>query len=172
MNIFKSFVLAICVLALGACGDKKDDDGAATKPAPAAQPGTAQPAQPATPAAAASPAEQANTMFTTVCAACHGTSGKGDGPSAASLNPKPRDYTSAEWQQSTTDEEIATIIVKGGPAVGKSPMMPPQAHLADKPEVVDELVKLIRGFGPQDGAGGGDTEGGEGGGDETAPEEG
>ncbi|HWC04994.1 MAG TPA: cytochrome c [Methylomirabilota bacterium] len=33
------------------------------------------------------------------CTACHGESGKGDGPGAAALNPKPADWTSAKVQQ-------------------------------------------------------------------------
>ncbi len=33
------------------------------------------------------------------CTACHGDSGKGDGPGAAALNPKPADWTSAKAQQ-------------------------------------------------------------------------
>jgi hypothetical protein len=32
-------------------------------------------------------------IFTTVCSSCHGTDGKGDGPAATSLNPKPRNFT-------------------------------------------------------------------------------
>ena len=32
------------------------------------------------------------------CTACHGDSGKGDGPGAAALNPKPADWTSAKVQ--------------------------------------------------------------------------
>ena len=32
------------------------------------------------------------------CTACHGESGKGDGPGAAALNPKPADWTSAKVQ--------------------------------------------------------------------------
>jgi len=35
------------------------------------------------------------TLYTTNCAPCHGDKGKGDGPAAASLTPKPADHTSA-----------------------------------------------------------------------------
>lgn len=35
------------------------------------------------------------------CTACHGDGGKGDGPGAAALNPKPADWTSAKVQQET-----------------------------------------------------------------------
>ena len=93
---------------------------------------------------------QARALFRDTCAMCHGVSGKGDGQAAQSLNPKPRDYTDAAWQASVTDEQIKTIILEGGQAVGKSPSMPAmKAQLADKPEVLDALVRLIRSFGPK-----------------------
>ncbi|MFQ5912457.1 MAG: c-type cytochrome [Nitrospinota bacterium] len=59
------------------------------------------------------------------CASCHGTTGKGDGPAAAALDPKPRDHTDAKYMKNLKDEEIFKIIKEGGPAVGKSPLMPP-----------------------------------------------
>ncbi|HET6344418.1 MAG TPA: cytochrome c, partial [Myxococcota bacterium] len=60
--------------------------------------------------------------------------------------PKPRNYSDAAWQASITDEQLKKTIVEGGAAVGKSMMMPPNPDLRDKPQVVDELVKIIRGF--------------------------
>jgi hypothetical protein len=94
--------------------------------------------------------EEAASIFQQTCSMCHGLSGKGDGQMAQSLNPKPRDYTDAAWQASVTDEQIKTIIMEGGQAVGKSASMPAQkAQLAGKPEVLDALVKIIRGFGPK-----------------------
>jgi hypothetical protein len=45
-----------------------------------------------------------------------------------------------------TDAEIRKTILEGGLAVGKSPIMPAQPQLADKPEVLDEMVKLVRSF--------------------------
>jgi hypothetical protein len=78
---------------------------------------------------------------------CHGADGTGNGPAAASLNPRPRNYTDAAWQASITDDQIKETILKGGQAVGKSPMMPGQPQLADQPQVLDGLVKIIRGFG-------------------------
>lgn len=89
----------------------------------------------------------ADQIFATRCATCHGNDGKGNGPAARALNPKPRNYTDPAWQQSVTDETIRKAIIEGGPAVGKSALMAPNADLADKPVVLDELVKIVRGFG-------------------------
>jgi mono/diheme cytochrome c family protein len=97
--------------------------------------------------AAADDAAEAKTIFDSRCTTCHGAAGKGDGAAAAALNPKPRDLSSAEWQNSVTDEHIEKIIVSGGPAVGKSPLMPPNPDLAGKAAVVQELRKLVRGLG-------------------------
>lgn len=94
--------------------------------------------------AAVSP--EAEEVFTSRCSTCHGTDGKGTGPAAANLNPKPRDYTDSAWQASVTDDQLKTTIVKGGAAVGKSPLMPPNPDLESKPAVVDGLVAKIRSF--------------------------
>lgn len=110
-------------------------------PGPADVPGAA-----AAPKVYGSPAEEARALFGERCVPCHGAEGRGDGPSAAALNPKPRNYRDAAWQEAATDAGIAKAILEGGPAVGKSPVMPANPDLAKKPEVVTELVKVIRGF--------------------------
>ena len=99
--------------------------------------------------AAAAPvnAGAAKEMFDSRCAACHGTSGRGDGPGAVALTPKPRNYTDRAWQSGVTDDQIKKTIIYGGAAVGKSPIMPANPDLEGKPEVVDGLVKIVRGFG-------------------------
>lgn len=40
-------------------------------------------------------------LYITNCAPCHGTKGKGDGPAAVSLNPKPADHSSEAVQKET-----------------------------------------------------------------------
>uniref|UniRef100_UPI001C3E5745 c-type cytochrome n=1 Tax=Picosynechococcus sp. (strain ATCC 27264 / PCC 7002 / PR-6) TaxID=32049 RepID=UPI001C3E5745 len=43
--------------------------------------------------------EKGKTIFQTTCATCHGTEGKGDGIAGATLNPKPRNFTSLDgWK--------------------------------------------------------------------------
>src|SRR5262245_11155284 len=90
---------------------------------------------------------RAQTMWLTKCAVCHGIDGSGNGPSADSFEPTPRNYTDPAWQASITDEQIKEIILKGGANLGKSPAMPSNPLLRDRPEVLDGLVKIIRGFG-------------------------
>ncbi len=41
---------------------------------------------------------EAKKLYTTNCAPCHGERGKGDGPAAQALNPKPADHSSATIQ--------------------------------------------------------------------------
>ncbi len=88
----------------------------------------------------------AEELFKTRCAQCHGETGKGNGPGAAALNPKPRNYTDPAWQAKVTDDDIKKTIVYGGAAVGKSPNMPANPDLEDKPEELDGLVQVIRQF--------------------------
>jgi mono/diheme cytochrome c family protein len=92
---------------------------------------------------------QAALIFKSRCSTCHGMDGRGNGPAAITLNPKPRNYTDPAWQKSVTDDHIREIIVKGGAALGKSPNMLANPDLADKPDVVDALMKKVRSFAPQ-----------------------
>ena len=91
--------------------------------------------------------DHAMTVFLSTCAACHGPEGRGDGPAAESLQPKPRNYHDAAWQASVTDDQLKQTIQLGGQKVGKSPMMP--GHPEYDQATLDGLVKIIRGFGKQ-----------------------
>jgi cytochrome c553 len=133
-----TFVLAIALAA--GCGKKSEaPSGGSEASASGSDTGSA-PSGP-------SPTEEARQIFKTVCATCHGEDGMGNGPGAAALNPKPRNYTDKAWQASVTDDQIKKTILMGGAAVGKSPAMPAQPQLKEKPEVVDALVRIIRTFG-------------------------
>jgi cytochrome c553 len=132
----RNLTLVIAILALAAgCGKQSSS--------PQAQPSTGTTEV----ASAVSPTAEAQTTFKTICATCHGDSGLGNGPASSALTPKPRNYTDKSWQASVTDEQIKQTILMGGAAVGKSPAMPAQPQLKEKPEVVAEMVKLIRTFG-------------------------
>jgi mono/diheme cytochrome c family protein len=87
---------------------------------------------------------EADTVWQTRCTTCHGAEGKGDGAAAVALNPKPRNFTLADWQKSVTDEHIEKTIVEGGQAVGLSPLMAANPDLAAKPDVVKALREHVR----------------------------
>jgi len=147
MKTTARILTAGALLALGTmagCGGGQGDSGTGSQTGTG---GTGAGAQ----SAAATPdaSQQAQQIFSTRCAACHGAEGYGDGPGAAGLDPKPRNYHEAAWQDSVTDEEIESTIVYGGAAVGKSPLMVANPDLGAKPEVVVALRKIIRGFGKQ-----------------------
>jgi mono/diheme cytochrome c family protein len=124
--------------------------GCTSKDAAPAEPKAAEPAPTPTPPPAAEPAAdpvaEAQQIYKDRCTVCHGETGKGDGDGSAALDPKPRDFTLAEWQDSVTDDHIKKIIVYGGAGVGKAPTMPANPDLDAKPEVVAELVKVVRGL--------------------------
>jgi mono/diheme cytochrome c family protein len=123
----------VALLVLTACGGA--DPAAPVAPA----------AKPPAPAAATGEA-QARELFNSLCSTCHGTTGRGDGPGAIALDPKPRSFGDSAWQTSVTDEHIQKVIVFGGAAVGKSPMMPAQPQLKGQQEVLQALVRIVRAF--------------------------
>jgi hypothetical protein len=96
---------------------------------------------------------EAMQLFMTQCANCHGTEGMGNGPASVALNPKPRNYTDPAWQASVTDDEIKKIILEGGAAVGKSSSMMSFSMLKEQPEVLEALVRIVRGFAKKSGSG-------------------
>ncbi len=137
--------MALLIAGTVSCSsEKKDADTTEPAATPAAKdtPAKADPK----PVEVVANAEEAKAIFEARCVACHGSTGLGDGPGAAAITPKPRDYTDAEWQASVSDEDIAAAIVKGGLGVGKSVVMPSNPDLKDKPDVVKGLVDIIRDF--------------------------
>ena len=140
ISLASTVVLGIALgFVLGACGKN-------SQPPPPSS-GTPNAQQESGPRPAAGQPSQAQAMFNTVCVMCHGADGTGTGPAAATLNPRPRNYTDPAWQAMVTDDQIKEIILKGGVNLGKSPAMPSNPMLRERPEVLDGLVKIIRGFG-------------------------
>ncbi len=123
--------------------------GCTSKDAAPAEPKAAEPAPTPAPAAepAMDPVAEAKEIYENRCTVCHGAGGKGDGAGSAALEPKPRDFTSKEWQAEVTDDHLTKIIIYGGSAVGKAPTMPANPDLDAKPAVVAELVKYVRSLG-------------------------
>ena len=125
------------LLMLGGCSKHPAPEAAATK---------AEPVESDEPPPPPDPAQEARKLFNTKCITCHGDHGAGDGPNAATLDPKPRAFGDAKWQDSVSDEQIKKTIVEGGPAVGKSAAMSANPELQDKPDELSALVKIVRDF--------------------------
>jgi mono/diheme cytochrome c family protein len=87
---------------------------------------------------------QAEQIFGERCVSCHGPQGRGDGPAAENLKPRPRDFHNRRWQKAVTDAEIAKAIVYGGSAVGMSGEMAPNPDLENEPGIVGALVERVR----------------------------
>jgi Cu-processing system permease protein len=75
------------------------------------------------------------------CAPCHGEGGKGDGPAAASLTPKPRDHTNGAYMDTLTNDRLFKVIKMGG-AVAGFPNMPAHPHLND--ETIKNVIAYVR----------------------------
>ena len=87
--------------------------------------------------ASSASAVEASSVFNSKCASCHGKDGR-----ASSLHGKhehARDLTSAEWQDSVSDERIYNSISNGK---GKMPAF--KKKLSDSQ--IDELVNYVRRF--------------------------
>jgi mono/diheme cytochrome c family protein len=75
-------------------------------------------------------------LYISFCAPCHGDKGKGDGPTASALNPRPADHTSPALQ-SETDGSLFWKISEG-----RSPMPSYKVLLTETQRW--ELVNYIR----------------------------
>ncbi len=91
------------------------------------------------------------TVFLKVCQSCHGASGKGDGPAAAGLDPKPADFTDPGHSRYYSDMGRLHIIRKGI----KGSVMVGWENILSETEInnVYAYVRSLRGAGGDDGHG-------------------
>jgi mono/diheme cytochrome c family protein len=82
-------------------------------------------------------------IYATHCAACHGESGKGDGPSAAGFATKAFDLTDGRLLNTLPDQFLVEVIRDGGPAHGLAPTMPPFNRTLSA-EQIDQVVAYVR----------------------------
>jgi mono/diheme cytochrome c family protein len=85
--------------------------------------------------------EEGRALYKAHCAACHGESGKGDGPGAGVFKPPPRDHTDKAYMSTLTDKQMADVIKMGGAMRGK-PLMP--SHPQFKDAQLQALVAYVR----------------------------
>jgi high-affinity iron transporter len=142
-------VLSVAALLL-ACGDQKSS---APPAAPTPTPPSAPAPTPAPPPAAAPEStapggnlrgdpEAGKALYQQYCATCHGASGHGDGPVAATLNPRPANHADHVFMAGLTDAHLYQVIAKGGASVGKSPMMAPWGGVINDQGIRDLIAYL------------------------------
>ena len=86
--------------------------------------------------------EAGKALYEQRCAPCHGPDGKANTPTAKALRPPPRDHTDGAYMNGLSDDHLFRVIKDGGPAVGKSPIMPPQFDLKD--DQLQNLAAFVR----------------------------
>jgi mono/diheme cytochrome c family protein len=75
-------------------------------------------------------------IFQSVCSTCHGTKGKGDGPAGMAFNPRPANFTDANFWKTHTDAQLVDSITSG---IGNMPAFGPTYDKA----TIQGLVKYL-----------------------------
>jgi mono/diheme cytochrome c family protein len=85
--------------------------------------------------------QQLNNQF---CDRCHNPESTPERVSNYdNLTTKPHPFTEGDTLNKMTDDELTSIIAHGGPAIGRSPEMPPWGYTLTKPDI-QALVAYIR----------------------------
>ncbi len=128
-------------LLLLACSDASDPPGAGRPTSPVV-PSEAPPAPKASPAPGKADASRGETRYAALCASCHGRSGGGDGPLAASLDPKPARHDDGHYMNGLSNDHLFTVIQRGGGAVGKSQLMAAWGGVLDDQQIRDVIAYI------------------------------
>lgn len=133
-------ILLLAAATTLACSSAEETPKPPPRPPETATP--APPEPPPTPPAEPRAADAANggELYVTYCASCHGVSGAGDGPVAASLDPRPARHDDGAYMNGLSNEHLVAVIKLGGPAVGKSPMMAPWGGSLDDQQIRDVVA--------------------------------
>ncbi len=80
-------------------------------------------------------------IYKEYCMQCHGATGKGDGPAASGLDPKPAIHANIDFNEVPT-EYLYNMINHGGAAMGKSASMPYWGLTIGQQSVADVMAYL------------------------------
>ena len=71
-------------------------------------------------------------LFQINCASCHGPKGQGDGPRAAELNPRPRNYHTEKFKYGALGSQVFNTITNGSPGTSMPSfaLLPPEDRWA------------------------------------------
>lgn len=109
----------------------------------AALPGDAADAPTPAPQPTAAASIDAPALYAKWCAACHGASGRGDGPNAANLPVRPTAHASRDVMSARPDDSLYDTIAGGGAIMNRSPRMPAFGATLT-PSEIRSLVRHIR----------------------------
>lgn len=87
--------------------------------------------------------ENGKVVYETRCAPCHGPEGMGDGPAAAALTPKPRNFRDAGFWNGRTVPQLRLAVRDGRPGT----LMAPFAGVLSDAEI-DDVVAYLQSFRP------------------------
>ncbi|OGS98547.1 MAG: hypothetical protein A3F73_07935 [Gallionellales bacterium RIFCSPLOWO2_12_FULL_59_22] len=94
-------------------------------------------------AAGSAQAADPKEVYDFYCAQCHGVKGDGKGINVTKdFSTDPRDFTNAAEMAKRSDEDIKAVIRDGGPAISKSPLMPPWGATLTAAEVDGQLAYI------------------------------
>jgi mono/diheme cytochrome c family protein len=103
-----------------------------------------------TTALAAGDAAKGKTVYTTNCESCHGPAGKGDGPVGAALDPKPRDFSTAQFKFDTdkdgkpgSDADLTNVVKDGAGKYGGNALMAPWGGILSEADIAN-VVAYVR----------------------------
>jgi mono/diheme cytochrome c family protein len=87
--------------------------------------------------------DQGKAIFTANCQMCHGPEGKGDGPAAAGLNPKPANFSDPARVKEFSEPRQVRVVTNGGASEKLSPLMPSFSEALSEQQVRD-VIAFIR----------------------------
>jgi high-affinity iron transporter len=94
-------------------------------------------------AAPAFAADDGKAVYEIRCAPCHGSEGSGDGPAAAAIEPKPRNFRDPSFWRGRTRTSLRMTVEQGRPGT----MMSPFKGVLSEAEI-DEVVRYVESFRP------------------------
>jgi mono/diheme cytochrome c family protein len=114
IGLFPLIVAAAVVLVAPGC-QKKETEEAGAPVDTTATTMTEEPSQTGAPGAAPAGDDVGAQVYEANCATCHGSSGKGDGPAGAGLQPVPANFTDSEWKYGGDLAAVKKTIENGVP---------------------------------------------------------
>ena len=86
--------------------------------------------------------DQGAHWFSFYCIHCHGWTGKGDGPTAAMLDPRPRNQTNGRYMNYVSNLDLFMVIKGGGIARNLSNAMPPWGNVLQDQDIWNVVAFL------------------------------